>query len=161
MNLRIAVLGLLSETPGSGYDLLQHFAKSLADIWPATQSQLYGELSKLADLGLIASAAVGPRGRKEYHITEAGRTELQRWVTHPEEDPPFRSPKLLRILLLGALPPEQARDHMAAVSDNADASANRFRELRDTVDWHAEDHMFFSLDPPIGSRSEVDFDCVP
>ena len=45
----------------------------MANVWPATQSQLYGELNKLADAGLIVVSDIGPRGRKEYRITEAGR----------------------------------------------------------------------------------------
>ena len=38
----------------------------MANVWPATQSQLYGELNKLADAGLIEVSDIGPRGRKEY-----------------------------------------------------------------------------------------------
>ena len=45
----MAALGLLARQPGSGYDLLKTFEKSMANVWPATQSQLYGELNKLAD----------------------------------------------------------------------------------------------------------------
>src|SRR6476620_5952588 len=91
MSLRMAALGLLARQPGSGYDLLREFEKSMANVWPATQSQLYGELNKLADTGLIEVTDIGPRGRKEYRITEAGRVELRRWVTDPHDDPPFRS----------------------------------------------------------------------
>ena len=97
MSLRIAALGLLAHEPGSGYDLLKHFEKSMANVWPATQSQLYGELNKLADTGLIEVSDIGPRGRKEYRITEAGRAELRRWVTDPHDVPPFRSAELLRV----------------------------------------------------------------
>ncbi|PRC47663.1 PadR family transcriptional regulator, partial [Mycobacterium sp. ITM-2017-0098] len=43
MSLRIAALGLLAEGPASGYDLLKLFEKSMANVWPATQSQLYSE----------------------------------------------------------------------------------------------------------------------
>ena len=53
MSLRHAALGLLSRGPASGYDLLKVFEASMANVWPATQSQLYGELNKLADAGLI------------------------------------------------------------------------------------------------------------
>src|SRR5690242_15433152 len=109
MSLRIAALGLLAEGPASGYDLLKHFESSMANVWPATQSQLYSELNKLADGGLIEVSAVGPRGRKEYRITDAGRTELQRWVMSPQDDPPLRSAALLRVFLLGLIPAEQAR----------------------------------------------------
>ena len=71
VSLRIAALGLLAQHPGSGYDLLRRFEKSMANVWPATQSQLYGELNKLADGGLIEVSDVGPRGRKEYRITDS------------------------------------------------------------------------------------------
>jgi DNA-binding PadR family transcriptional regulator len=65
VSLRIAALGLLAQEPGSGYDLLKQFEKSMANVWPATQSQLYGELNKLAEAGLIEVSDIGPRGRKE------------------------------------------------------------------------------------------------
>ena len=135
MSLRIAALGLLAQEPGSGYDLLKHFEKSMANVWPATQSQLYGELNKLADAGLIEVSDIGPRGRKEYRITEAGRAELRRWVTNPQDDPPFRSPGLLRVFLLGEVPPDQARDHVVAMAEHADAEVKRLEELRDSIDW--------------------------
>ena len=60
----------------------------MANVWPATQSQLYGELNKLADAGLIEVSDIGPRGRKEYRITEAGRATASQmygapgWVAH-------------------------------------------------------------------------------
>src|SRR5262247_3098126 len=111
VSLRMAALGLLAQRPASGYDLLREFEKSMANVWPATQSQLYGELNKLAEAGLIEVADIGPRGRKEYRITDAGRTELRRWVTNPQDDPPFRDAALLRVFLLGEVPPEQARGH--------------------------------------------------
>jgi DNA-binding PadR family transcriptional regulator len=136
-------LGLLAQEPGSGYDLLKHFEKSMANVWPATQSQLYGELNKLADAGLIEASDIGPRGRKEYRITEAGRAELRRWVANPEDDPPFRSADLLRVFLLGEIPREQAREHMLAVAEHADAEVKRLEALRDSIDWGEEDGAFY------------------
>ena len=112
----MAALGLLAQQPGSGYDLLKTFEKSMANVWPATQIQLYGELNKLSDAGLIEATDIGPRGRKEYRITPAGRAELQRWVTNPGDDPPFRDASLLRVFLLGEIEPDQARRHMVAVA---------------------------------------------
>lgn len=60
MSLRHAVLGLLAESPASGYDLMKMFNASLANVWPATQSQVYGELTKLTTAGLVEVAAHGP-----------------------------------------------------------------------------------------------------
>jgi DNA-binding PadR family transcriptional regulator len=115
----------------------------MANVWPATQSQLYGELNKLADAGLIEVSEIGPRGRKEYRITEAGRAELRRWVTDPEDDPPFRRAGLLRVFLLGEVPPEQARDHVLAIAEQADAEVKRLAGLRDSIEWADDDTSFY------------------
>ncbi len=139
----MAALGLLAQQPGSGYDLLKTFEKSMANVWPATQSQLYGELNKLADTGLIEVTHVGPRGRKEYQITRAGRAELQRWMMRPEDDPPFRDASLLRVFLLGEIDPKQARRHMVAVAEHADSEVKRLQALSDSIDWTDDDDMFF------------------
>jgi DNA-binding PadR family transcriptional regulator len=139
----MAALGLLAQEPGSGYDLLKHFEKSMANVWPATQSQLYGELNKLAEAGLIEVSDIGPRGRKEYRITEAGRVELQRWVATPQDDPPFRSAGLLRVFLLGEVPADQARKHVVAMAEHADAEVKRLEELCGSIDWTDGDSLFF------------------
>src|ERR1700754_149004 len=143
VSLRIAALGLLAQEPGSGYDLLKHFEKSMANVWPATQSQLYGELNKLADAGLIVVSDIGPRGRKEYRITEAGRAELRRWIADPDDDPPFRSAGLLRVFLLGEIPRDQARKHVVAMADDAEREVRRLEELRDSIHWKEGDGAFF------------------
>jgi DNA-binding PadR family transcriptional regulator len=143
MSLRMAALGLLAQQPGSGYDLLKTFEKSMANVWPATQSQLYGELNKLADAGLIEVTDIGPRGRKEYRITAAGRAELQRWVMSPEDDPPFRDASLLRVFLLGEVDADQASRHLTAVAEHADAEVKRLQALSDSIDWTDGDSLFF------------------
>jgi DNA-binding PadR family transcriptional regulator len=143
VSLRIAALGLLAQEPGSGYDLLKHFEKSMANVWPATQSQLYGELNKLAEAGLIEVSDIGPRGRKEYRITKAGRADLRRWVTDPPEEPPFRSATLLRVFLLGEVPPDEARAQVLAMAEQADAEFKRLEELRDSIDWADDDASFY------------------
>jgi DNA-binding PadR family transcriptional regulator len=138
MSLRMAALGLLVQQPGSGYDLLRRFEKSMANVWPATQSQLYGELNKLATAGLIEVSSVGPRGRKEYRATDAGRDELLRWITNSQDDPPERSAGLLRVFLLGELPPDRARDHLSALAAHSDREVERLRMLEAAIDWTDE-----------------------
>lgn len=145
MSLRMAALGLLAQQPGSGYDLLKRFEVSMANVWPATQSQLYGELNRLADHGLIEVAEVGPRGRKVYRVTEAGRDELLRWVTSPQDDPPYRSPELLRIFLLGELPRKDAAEHVRALAEYAESELARLTALRDSIGCDNSDEQFYGL----------------
>jgi len=143
VSLRIAALGLLAQQPGSGYDLLRHFEKSMANVWPATQSQLYGELNKLADAGLIEVSDIGARGRKEYRITTAGREELRRWIADDTDDPPYRSAGQLRVFLLAEVGREQAREHMIAMAEHADAEVRRLEDLRDSIDWDEDESLFY------------------
>jgi DNA-binding PadR family transcriptional regulator len=126
---------MLAQHPGSGYDLLKRFEKSMANVWPATQSQLYGELNKLAASGLIEVSDVGPRGRKAYRVTDAGRTELVRWITSPQDDPVWRRPDLLRVFLLDEIPVEAARAYVMAFAEHADSELKRLERLRDSIDW--------------------------
>jgi DNA-binding PadR family transcriptional regulator len=135
---------LLAQHPASGYDLLKKFQLSMANVWPATQSQLYGELGKLAAGGLITVVDVGPRGRKEYAITDDGRAELRRWMTTPQDDPAFRSAQLLRVFLLGELSPEGARRHLESLRKHAESEHTRYQQIRDSCDWSGGDDDFFA-----------------
>jgi DNA-binding PadR family transcriptional regulator len=143
VSLRIAALGLLAQHPGSGYDLLKRFQKSMANVWPATQSQLYGELNKLADSGLIEVSDIGPRGRKEYRVTDAGRAELVRWITSPQDDPVWRRPDLLRVFLLGEISADDARKYVTAFAEHAHSELNRLEHLRDSIEWDDADDDFY------------------
>ncbi|WP_406171796.1 PadR family transcriptional regulator [Streptomyces sp. NBC_00996] len=139
MSLRHALLGLLSDRPASGYDLLKLFETSLANVWPATQSQIYTELTKLAGTGLITVAAEGPRGRKEYAITDEGLAELRYWLTGTRPQRSTRSDVLLRVFFLGVLTPEQARGYLAELIEMSDQGHEDLRRLMESVDWDDDD----------------------
>lgn len=95
MSLRHGILGLLSGRPMSGYDLTRAFDRTLANVWSASHSQIYPELARLAADGLIQQVASGPRGRKVYSATEAGRAEVVRWL---REDDPARELRVEALL---------------------------------------------------------------
>ncbi|MFF3863038.1 PadR family transcriptional regulator [Streptomyces sp. NPDC002209] len=135
MSLRHALLGLLSERPASGYDMLKSFDTALATVWPATQSQIYTELSRLADAGLISVAAEGPRGRKEYSLTDEGLAELRHWLTETKPQRNTRSDVLLRVFFLGVLTPEQARGYLTELMEMSEQGTAELRAVEASVDW--------------------------
>ncbi|MEU5532845.1 PadR family transcriptional regulator [Streptomyces sp. NPDC020362] len=135
MSLKHALLGLLSERPASGYDLLKRFETSLANVWPATQSQIYTELTKLAGSGLITVAAQGPRGRKEYALADEGMAELRHWLTETKPQRNTRSDLLLRVFFLGVLPPERARGYLADLADMSEQEYEQLKQLDAAIDW--------------------------
>jgi PadR family transcriptional regulator AphA len=139
MSLRYALLGLLREGPASGYDLLRIFRLSLNNTWPATQSQVYTELTKLAEAGLLSVTAQGARGRKEYALTDAGLAELRHWLLETEPDLHPRSEGLLRVFLLGALTRDQAREYMAWLAKRSVEDVAALEALEASIDWNDDD----------------------
>lgn len=140
MSLRHAMLGLIAEMDGaSGYDLLKVFEISLANVWPARQSQLYGELGKLTEAGLIEVAAEGPRGRKEYRITGAGRAELRHWLVDVPSKGAGRDEALLRVFFLGLVDPAEARSYMRRNVDGLQRHVAELDELEGKIDWGDDD----------------------
>ncbi|WP_189304245.1 PadR family transcriptional regulator [Streptomyces albospinus] len=138
MSLRHAVLGLLSESPASGYDLMKLFNASLASVWPATQSQVYGELNKLTTAGLVEVTAHGPRGRKEYAITEDGLTELRHWLTDIAPSGPQRHDGLLRVFFLGILTPLEARAYLLTQAESAARAHSTYEQIDEVSEWDDE-----------------------
>src|SRR6478735_5973034 len=109
MSLRYAVLGLLARRPSTGYELTQTFDRSLSTSWHAGHSQIYPELAKLEAAGLISLVGEGARRSKTYDITDAGRTELRRWLVEAEPDRSQRSESGLRLFLTPLLDPADRR----------------------------------------------------
>ncbi|MGE5594776.1 MAG: PadR family transcriptional regulator [Hyphomicrobiales bacterium] len=86
MSLRFAILGLLSQQELSGYELTKHFGQSVGYFWHARSQQIYPELARLEQEGLVRSRLVAQTGRPDkrlYRVTEQGRAELQAWIVSP------------------------------------------------------------------------------
>src|SRR5258708_28202622 len=141
MSLRHALLGLLAGRSTSGYDLLNLFDTSLANVWPATQSQIYSELNKLADAGLITVAAEGPRGRKQYALTDEGLAELRHWMIETVPQRNTRSDVLLRVFFLAVITPEQARAYLARLTSMYANQHEALREIERAIDWEEEGNL--------------------
>jgi PadR family transcriptional regulator AphA len=107
VSLRFALLGLLADHPMTGYDLTRTFDRSLANVWPASHSQIYPELARLTEAGLIRQAASGSRGKKIYEITSNGLDAIRDWLrTVPDHG--SRNPAFLRVFFLWLMEPDEA-----------------------------------------------------
>src|SRR5690349_10559623 len=99
MSLRYSLLGLLERQPSTGYDLARMFDLSLRTVWHARHSQIYPELAKLEQAGLVEVVERGARGSKTYAITDEGRADLRRWLVEAEPDRSQRNESGLRLFL--------------------------------------------------------------
>ena len=109
MSLRHAVLGLLTLAPSNGYELTQRFDESLSHAWYASHSQIYPELAKLEEAGMIEVVGEGARGSRTYAATQAGHDEIRRWMTETEVNRAQRNETGLRWFLAFLLEPEPRR----------------------------------------------------
>jgi len=112
MSLKYALLAQLARNPETGYGLAKGFAGSLNYAWSASRSQIYPELARLLEAGLIRQTESGPRGRKVYETTPSGLAELRRWLRETEPVRFGRNEWLLRIFLLWLLEHEEAEAYL-------------------------------------------------
>src|SRR6516165_6686385 len=100
MSLRDAVLAALLEGESSGYDLAKSFDASVANYWMATPQQLYRELDRLAEEGLIQARVVHQVRRpnkRMYSLTEAGRAAIQEDTARPPKPSIIRDELFVKV----------------------------------------------------------------
>ena len=92
--LKYAILGLLTREPLTGYDIAKEFDKAISDFWNAKYSQIYPELKKLTEEGLVSfetSMHGEQQEKKIYSITERGKKDFLIWLESDKTETP--SPK--------------------------------------------------------------------
>jgi DNA-binding PadR family transcriptional regulator len=109
MSLRHSVLGLLAIQPSTGYELAQRFDRTLRNAWHASHSQIYPELAKLQEAGMVEVVGEGARRSRTYATTDRGRQELVRWMTEEEPHRTQRNETAVRWFLLSLLEPADRR----------------------------------------------------
>src|SRR5437764_14507004 len=80
------ILGMLALGKSSGYDIKQFVDKSTRHFWAASYGQIYPELRRLEDQGLIRGREepTGGRARTLYELTDAGVGALSGWLNSGE-----------------------------------------------------------------------------
>lgn len=125
MELRHAVLGLLSLRPMSGYDLGRAFAGSVAHFWHADQSQIYRTLERLAADGALDTKVIpqdGKPDRKVHSLTTSGRRELEDWLGSPIDQERPKEAFLARLFFAGPLDREGVERLLAEREEQVEAT---------------------------------------
>lgn len=134
MSLKHALLAQLARNPETGYGLAKSFAGSLNYAWPASRSQIYPELGRLLEAGLIRQTESGPRGRKVYATTPKGLTELRRWLRETEPARFGRNDWLLRIFLLWLLERGEAEAYLRREKELLELELEELEAIADDDD---------------------------
>jgi DNA-binding PadR family transcriptional regulator len=93
--LKGALLGLVLQRPGHGYDLANRLDRRLGPAWQITAKDLYRMLEQLERAGLVSSRRVfseGPTGnRRVYSPTERAESALTEWMSAHTRMAPVRA----------------------------------------------------------------------
>jgi len=100
-----SLLGFLHHGPLSGWDLLVVARTVIGQFWSITQSQVYRELATMERVGLVAAQQSGPRDRRPYQLTQAGRAAFLDWLEQEPGPEQIRYPLLLTISFGAHHPP--------------------------------------------------------
>jgi len=129
-----ALLGFLHAGEQSGYELATVAAQAIGDFWTVTRSQVYRELTALAERGLVVERARGARSRRPYEITPAGRAAFAEWISRPPGTEQIRYPLLLTMSFGEWLGPERL---LALVADHRRLHEDRLAGYLAAADEHA------------------------
>jgi DNA-binding PadR family transcriptional regulator len=130
------ILGMLAARPRSGYEIKQLVDRSARFFWAASYGQIYPELKKLEEAGLIAGddASRGGRQRTTFKLTAKGRRAAREWIARPPEVLEMRDEGLLELFFSGSIEPSRAAEiarERAAISRK---KAAELRAIWDVVD---------------------------
>jgi DNA-binding PadR family transcriptional regulator len=124
-----ALLGLLHGGALSGYELSKAATEIIGDFWHVTRSQVYRELARLNTWELITPAGSGPRAKRPYQITEAGKTAFADWVAQPPQLEQIRYPLLLTMAFGAWLGADRLLEFAEAHRPAHEERLARYRDL--------------------------------
>jgi len=124
------VLGMLRHEPRTGYEIKRVVDHSVRFFWAASYGQIYPELRRLEEAGLVEgrSEPRGGRRRTVYTLTDAGRAELRDWLGRGAELLETRDEGLLK-LFFSATGPEHAAEIVDAKQRLHEAKLAELREI--------------------------------
>jgi PadR family transcriptional regulator AphA len=134
------ILGMVRGEPRSGYEIKALVDNTTRFFWAASYGQIYPELKRLSEAGLIegVDSPTGGRRRTVYEITADGEEELKAWLRRAPDTYEMREEGLLKLFFADALPRREAaeivramRAHRLSVAAQLHAMEPMAREKKD------------------------------
>src|ERR671919_743092 len=127
------ILGFVRKEPRSGYEIKALVDNSTRFFWAASYGQIYPELKRLSEAGLIVGKEqpTGGRRRTVYEITADGEEELRAWLRERPQTFEMRDEGLLKLFFADALPREEALEILRAMREQRLAINERLRAIKE------------------------------
>ena len=146
------ILGMLKLGLENGYEIKQACERTTKYFWRASYGQIYPELKRLEDEGLVRGAD-DPRGgvrRRRYRLTKRGERELDRWLESGDDLEVFlRDESLLKLFFGELVDRETLLRHVRRVRDGYAANLAALRATypdADTIDDQSVHTLRYGLD---------------
>jgi PadR family transcriptional regulator, regulatory protein AphA len=125
------ILGMVSREARSGYEIKALVDNTTRFFWAASYGQIYPELRKLSEAGLLegSDSPRGERKRTVYAITADGEEELKAWLRRPPETFEMREEGLLKLFFAGVLEPAEAAVTLREMGEYRRGVSERLRAL--------------------------------
>jgi DNA-binding PadR family transcriptional regulator len=152
MSVPLTLLGLLDREPSHGYDLKRDYDDFFGRSRPLAFGQVYATLARLARDGKVSGGQSEPGGgpdRKRYAITDAGKTEVEAWLSEPVAAEPYLQTVLFTKVVLSLM---LGRDAGQYLDIQRATHLRRMRELTEArrggalMDVMLADHGLFHLE---------------
>lgn len=124
-----SLLGFLHAGPMTGWELDAAVDNTIIHFWNVTRSQVYRELRTLAELGYVEAGDTGPRDRRPYSITDAGRKAFADWIVRDPAQTIVRMPLLLTVFFGEHLPPGRLEEIIEAELEGGTEALHQFEAM--------------------------------
>ena len=125
------ILGAVRIRPRSGYEIKRLVDNATRYFWAASYGQLYPELARLRDAGLLA-VSEQPRGRRRrnvYSLTDAGHEAFEDWLRGETVVYELRDEGLLKLFFASAVGRDEEIDLVRRLRRQRESILERLREI--------------------------------
>jgi len=134
----MALLGLLYDAPGHGYDLHRRVVSDLGHVWHLSQSQAYAILKRLEAQGDTSMEEVPQEklpSRQLLHLTPQGRERFLTWLDTPSggSTRAIRLEFITRLYFLNQYFPQKIATAFDRQRVEAETHIQRIEEMRDQL----------------------------
>jgi DNA-binding PadR family transcriptional regulator len=127
------ILGMIALDHRTGYDIKSVVDKSTRNFWAASYGQIYPELGRLEQAGLVRGRPqpTGGRARTVYELTKRGTEALRGWLASDEElTYEARDEGMLKLFFSDSLP-ERRIENLRAMRKHHERKLEALRPLRE------------------------------
>lgn len=126
------ILGMIRIGKRTGYEIKQLVDVSARFFWTTSYGQIYPELKRLEEEGLIAgeAAPTGGRSRTVYSLTDTGEQALDAWLGSGGDLVwELRDEGLLKVFFSAGREPEAVLAHLRAARERSEGVAAQLRAI--------------------------------